>query len=541
MLSQFHKFRSYRSRLSRAKNSERWHRPRPVNCGTALRRMLVTSLLVGAISVVLSGCGSGITTLTALPRGGIVTFVGDTPFCDVLAFRTFVNGLQLTRLDGHVVTVLGTSTDIRVDFAQLRDFTTVLNVGTIPEGTYNKATLTIAGAQLVTYDPTKNPPIQFPITSLSTSTPEASINPPLVITPGKEAGLQIDFDVRRSLQVDSQGQITGQVIPVVTFSTVTPNSSQGFGEMDDIIGFVSSVTANSPNSEFIGNFHQQLFSGTGPLISVNLTNSSLLCDGPPTTGSTALCSTLPLNQLTTGSFAEVDGYVDSAGNLVANTAEIEDREIIEQDKTALLGYVTSINRDTSGNLIQFQFYVREEEPSVPTSVAVDSIVQVNPSSSTVYDYSSRATNSAGLPFDPSALAVGQELVVHGTYSVPGSTGTAGTKPQVNFAADKIYDKLQTDDGNFSSIAAAGGDDKTGAFWMASCATLFQGAPILVVTNGNTTYLNLQGLSSLTPAPSLLVKGLLFYETQAQTITDNGVPVTVPAGTLVLLAKEVHQL
>jgi hypothetical protein len=105
------------------------------------------------------------------------------------------------------------------------------------------------------------------------------------------------------------------------------------------------------------------------------------------------------------------------------------------------------------------------------------------------------------------------------------------------AADKVYVKLQSHQGNFSSLVAAQSDDKTGAFWMASCGTLFQGAPILVLTDGQTAFVNLTGLSALTPQPTLLVKGLVFFERQGGTV--NGV--TVPPGTLVLVAKQVHQL
>jgi hypothetical protein len=68
-------------------------------------------------------------------------------------------------------------------------------------------------------------------------------------------------------------------------------------------------------------------------------------------------------------------------------------------------------------------------------------------------------------------------------------------------------------------------------------SLFQKQPILVLTNNQTTFLNLSGLSGLTTRPLLLVKGLLFPQPQGATI--NGVP--VPPGTLVLLAKQVHQL
>jgi len=63
---------------------------------------------------------------------------------------------------------------------------------------------------------------------------------------------------------------------------------------------------------------------------------------------------------------------------------------------------------------------------------------------------------------------------------------------------------------------------------------------MVLTSNQTAFVNVSGLSSLSghgTQPSLLVKGLPFFEVQAQTI--NGVP--VPAGTLVIVAKQVHQL
>jgi len=102
---------------------------------------------------------------------------------------------------------------------------------------------------------------------------------------------------------------------------------------------------------------------------------------------------------------------------------------------------------------------------------------------------------------------------------------------------KVYLKLQTHEGNFTSLLAVGSDDRTGAFWLRPCASIFQNAPILVITSGATNYLNVTGLNGLTSLPSILVKGLLFYEPTG--ITVNGI--NVPPGTLVLLAKQVHQL
>jgi hypothetical protein len=102
-------------------------------------------------------------------------------------------------------------------------------------------------------------------------------------------------------------------------------------------------------------------------------------------------------------------------------------------------------------------------------------------------------------------------------------------------------KLQTHQGNFSSVVPpVGSDDKTGAFYLSTCATLLSNPaprPVLVVTNSQTAFVNVGGLGELTPQPTLLIKGLPFYEPQATTV--NGV--AVPAGTLVIVAEEVHQL
>ncbi len=62
-----------------------------------------------------------------------------------------------------------------------------------------------------------------------------------------------------------------------------------------------------------------------------------------------------------------------------------------------------------------------------------------------------------------------------------------------------------------------------------------GVPIYVVTNNQTAFVNVTGLGGITPVNTLLVKGMPYYESQATTI--NGV--AIPAGTLVMQAKQVH--
>ena len=82
-----------------------------------------------------------------------------------------------------------------------------------------------------------------------------------------------------------------------------------------------------------------------------------------------------LNQLLTGSFVEVDGYVDENGNLIARTVEVEFQEDTTQNEVALIGLVTSLLKDPNNNLIGFDLWVRQEEPDDSISVTLDTIVR----------------------------------------------------------------------------------------------------------------------------------------------------------------------
>jgi hypothetical protein len=101
----------------------------------------------------------------------------------------------------------------------------------------------------------------------------------------------------------------------------------------------------------------------------------------------------------------------------------------------------------------------------------------------------------------------------------------------------IYLRLQSMQGTLNSIVQIGSDDETGVFILSPCCTLLQGVPLYVVTNNQTAFVNVTGLGALTPVNALLVKGMPYYEPQATTI--NGV--TIPAGALVMQAKQVHVL
>ena len=516
-------------------------------------KRIVTIAVTAVLAVAfLNSCGSSKPTTTAA-TGSLTSLVGDTPgLCDAVSFPFDVTGLSLTGFSptgtAASTTPINSSSasppEIRINLGCLRDFTTALNISSANVGTYDYAYFTLSEPQLVFYDPTILPPNPPTNSAQLTLSPlkniQIAISPSLVINQGQASVIQIDFDMLDMIQSITVNPTTGTLTVTGTPEiTVTPlrasgSQGQGFGELDDLVGFVRSVTILPPGntSLYNGSFTLQLLSAsiTGPpLVTVNLNSSS------------QLYGFSELNQLVTDSFMEVDAYIDVDGNFVATSVEDEYTEDPSSNTLALIGPVTSVTRNASGNVTSFNLWMRDVEPPDPSTAPLDTIGVVNVTASTTYQYSSRSANFANLPFGPGNIAVGQEVVVHGLVTPPtGSSGPGAPTLPTTVAAEKVYDKLQTIQGSFSSLVQVGKDDKTGAFVFTPCSTLFQGASIMVLTSNQTAFVNLSGLSSLSGPPNqptLLVKGLPFFEAQAQTI--NGVP--VPAGTLVIVAKQVHQL
>ena len=514
-------------------------------------KRIVTIAVTAVLAVAfLNSCGSSKPTTTAA-TGSLTSLVGDTPgLCDAVSFPFDVTGLSLTGFSptgtAASTTPINSSSasppEIRINLGCLRDFTTALNISSANVGTYDYAYFTLSEPQLVFYDPTILPPNPPTNSAQLTLSPlkniQIAISPSLVINQGQASVIQIDFDMLDMIQSITVNPTTGTLTVTGTPEiTVTPlrasgSQGQGFGELDDLVGFVRSVTILPPGntSLYNGSFTLQLLSASisgPPLVTVNLNSSS------------QLYGFSELNQLVTDSFMEVDAYIDVDGNFVATSVEDEYTESVPASTglptLALIGPVTSVTRDARGNVTSFNLWMRDVEPNDFGAATLDTICVVNVTGSTTYQYSSRSANFANLPFGPSNIAVGQEVVVHGPVRQSGPPSLPTT-----VVAGKVYDKLQSIQGSFSSLVQVAKDDKTGAFAFTPCPTLFQGTPTMVLTSNQTAFVNVSGLSSLSghgTQPSLLVKGLPFFEVQAQTI--NGVP--VPAGTLVIVAKQVHQL
>ena len=516
---------------------------------------LVKIIGVALLAGMLTGCGSTSSTVTDPPStapttGNLITIVHDVPICNAISAAVVITNLNFTQAQaagGAVTPYLNTTAsfapEIRVNLTQLRDFDTILYSFPVKAGSYNQANLQFLLAQLAAYDPALIPPLHSFTPSFTNSRPIIPINPPLVIEAGQANVMVLDFDLQRMLGTDSSGNINGKITPVANITQLFATSptgtvnANGFGEIDDLWGFVRSIsnTNNTGNANYIGNFALQVLSpsvANAPEIAINLTST------------TNKIGFADLGHLLPNSYVEADVTLDAQGNFVGNTVEVQaiENPFPTQSgvtaSTALIGPIVSIQTDSAGNPKQLNLWVHEAEPDDTGTIPNDSIFQVDLTDGPTYQPSVLGPNFANLSFGPANLAVGQELVVHGAYTKP-PTSTPGAPSTIPFTVEPtaIYLKMQSMQGALNSMLKIGADDATGAFILSPCCSLLNGVPIYVVTNNQTAYVNVTGLAGITSINSLLVKGMPYYEPKATTI--NGV--NIPAGTMVFQAKQVHVL
>jgi hypothetical protein len=456
--------------------------------------------------------------------GAIYTYISDTPACDVLGFRLNISTLKYhvsgtTDNFASIFPTQSTFVSLRMDFVELRDTSTIMYLSSMNVGQYDRADLIIQLPKIVLYDPAQDPPIRVIDGELSTASPQIPISPPLSMSDTTLNVVRLDFDVAKSLQFDSTGQVTKNVIPVFSATPLPQAADKTFGTFDNIVGFVTQVSP-APTGAFIGTFTMQLHGGTGQAVPISIK------------ADTALVGTPDLKSLETGRVVEVLATVDSSGNIVADRVEVEDRAVIEEKRASFFGTVlpTPVT-DAGGNVTQFKLYLRRTEPDRSADIPLDEVLTVNVPSNAVFRVSPRPANLTPLEFGPTSLTVGQEVLVHGQYTV-----TSGQPTVVD--ATSLYLRPQAIQGSLSSLISVASDGRSGAFWLAGCATLLQTTPIIVMTtNVDTTFLDVFGLSEINPQKSLLVRGFPFFVKNATVV--RGVP--IPAGTLVLFASQVRQL
>jgi hypothetical protein len=484
-------------------------------------------LLPGALALLavllISGCGSGtgIGGGRGTPAGSLVTFGTDSPICDVESLSATITAASLVPQSGgqSVQLITGTS-PVTIDFARLADFTNILNnSSSVPPGTYNQLQVSLTNPQLIVLNTLTSPPTAATVpATLSATTFTLTISPALVVTANTTSGLTFDLNLGKSVQVSDTGAVTGTISPQITVTPTTPSGST-VGEATALYGIAGAPVTTGLPTGFTGSFPLALQDGTGQILTI-LSNSSTVFEGDGVTS---------LANLTANTFVEVDATVDTSGNIIAQTVDAEEQTSAANQKSAFLGKVVAIARDSSGNATSFTLLVDEEVPDLSGTVPLHSGLNVALVSTTNYFTNLRPWNRQAFTLGPRTLGVAERLAVFGTL---------GTGSNPTLTASQVFIRPRSVAGNLKNLSVVGSDNKTGGFTLTPCGDLFAGHAITVVTYADTTFTGVSGLNTLTTAPTLNTTGLLFYQPNSGGASTG---VTWPAQSMVLQARRVHQL
>jgi hypothetical protein len=446
-----------------------------------MKRILGITLLL-ALSLLAVGCSSSSTSSTSptAPQAqpGPVFVTGeDAPLASVVGFQVTINSITLTGQNNSPQVL---STPTTVDFARLLGLRSPLGFNSVAADTYTGATFSLSTPVISYVDMTQNPPAlstingQFSPTTSSATQTTVTVNfpSPMVVGSNGLAGLKMHFDIRQSLAVDGNGQVTGAVNPTIYASAVQAGSSDG-----------------------------QITDLTGGLVSVKAAANSFVIQGPyghqltiETSSSTQFNSGWNINNLATPAFIGVQGAYQADGSLIATNVEV-----ITESPSFLSGRVLAVN-PTSGPVQQITLWVGETSADLVSDI--DTIQTIDVSAVTQYDmcfFDNLFTNAL---FNDSSVIVGQRIFIGGSYS-----NSVFTPQMISLRFQGVYGMLTRGSVNILS-------GNLGTFQLQNNGLIgysLGGAPLTVGTGNGTLFVDTTGLSALQSGGSipLVAGGLLF--------------------------------
>ncbi|MGA2351947.1 MAG: DUF4382 domain-containing protein [Terracidiphilus sp.] len=376
-------------------------------------KYLLIAFVSLAATLLAVGCNSGATlTDSQSTVTGPAFVVGtDAPMASVVSFTTQVQNVcavttaSNTGVSECVPLLSGTPT---VDFARYNGLQSLLDINSIRVGTYTQIEITV-GAATIGYlnvpasgAPTIATEAATYSSSASTYTYTATLAAPLVVTQaGAPVGLRVDYDLRKSIGVDTNGNITGAVTPTFDVSTVGTGDAGGY-----IDTLVASVVSVGTTSFVVQGPHGEQFTidVTGTTEWENSANG----DG--------------LSSLVAGSsIVEVSGILDRADQ----TLDADDVAILSQSGFYAGGQVTYVT-PASGAATSFDLYVRGLLPT-STGLTLGEIATVDLSNDPKFFIYWMHNPVTELLFSSSSMMPGQHVSVGG----PASGATNASAVTVN--------------------------------------------------------------------------------------------------------------
>lgn len=256
------------------------------------------------------GCGGGnarVADILEPASGTVVLLAIDFPAWNVVSFVATISGASLTPASGgSSVARIASPDPVTVDFSPLRNFNVSLAFAKLLPDTYDKIAVNFADPHLIVLDNTQKPPspVEVPATMAPLSVTSELPSALTVSAPGASA-LLLHFNPLQSLQTDSNGQLTGWVVLVVTAEAGAGSLESRYGNLKGLKGIVQAVSETNVNPFFTGSLTLPRSCASDILFTINITDTTKF----PGAGGQG--------DLVAGkTFVEVDAFLDTGDNII---------------------------------------------------------------------------------------------------------------------------------------------------------------------------------------------------------------------------------
>jgi hypothetical protein len=417
-------------------------------------------------ALTLGACGGGSTSSTGGGGGAqsasMFTIGTDAPLPSVVSCLVTVSGVTVNNGTTNV-SVLGSPQE--VDFAKLSGLHQLIDLQSVPVGTYTSATITLSAATISYIDTTKNPPTVSTIngTFPNGASDMVTFNNPFVVQNADLIGLRMEFDLAKSVQLDSGGNVTGAINP--TFNMQLLNSTDANVSIDDFHAGVTSVI--SPT----------LFMVQGPAgrtWTVQVAPATTAMDDP----------SVPMSSYTTDTIVSISGTLDPVTKYIDAT----EVQVVSTDHFYFGGLFTSI-RPPSGPATAADLFVREELPAV-NGIEDGQITTLALTGNEVYRIGNINLPLTSLLFNNSMLAAGQHVDVGGKLVTTNGVST--------LTVHRVVLRRQGQQGTLvdGSVNISSGNVGTFSFNDNWTAGVLLPQPLTIMTTNQTNFNGVSGLSAL---------------------------------------------
>jgi Domain of unknown function (DUF5666) len=376
------------------------------------RYLLLTVVTLGL--VLATGCGGSNSVTNAGPTNATINTT-DGLNDQIVKFELSVSSLTLTGSGGTPTTGNLLSKTSEVEFVHEAGSFEPLALVNIPPGAYSGASITVGNPELVVLNNAVPPaPVKIPVT-LTSPNVTVTFTAPITVTSSTSSVINFDLDLANSVVLSGTPPTSATVTAKFNVTTATANNSdEDSGEMDDVHGSVTSISA--------------------PNFTIQTKTSSITFATDSTTqfkdGITSL------TQLKVGDIVEVDGTTKPDGSKLATKVGVEEGQSGEEAE----GVITAVT-GTPATQITIAHQVDSSGSSTPP-VTVDIAIGAG----TTFSVRTDKLNLGGTTpaFDASHIGKGQR--------VEADTGSSTATPMV---ADKVKLREQALVGTVSGASASG--------------------------------------------------------------------------------------